>query len=118
MRPQTAPSCPPRCLPSGTRSFCLELPLDQVHHVADVLQFLQLAQGELDLEVPFDRSHKIDMRQRIPVLDVLRVRPAVDHKAGLVKNALENRLKLRKDCVAIHRWFPSSSLLPVLPVRS
>ena len=69
-----------------------------------VLQLLQFAQGEVNLEVHLDRSHEVlGVRERIPVFNgSVRSDSGVRTRFGLVQNILENRLQFSKDLIVIH----------------
>jgi hypothetical protein len=64
----------------------LLLLLNQRDHVSDIVQFLDLSQGKLDLKLPFHREYQLNIRQRVPPGHRMTGRLLIDADPWVVKN--------------------------------
>ena len=79
-----------------SRVLFRSLLIDQIQHIADVLQFLQFTQGEFDRKLQLQGDHQIHVGQRIPLLNIISRGFTLQGDALVIKDLLKDRFKVFK----------------------
>ena len=92
-------SHPPTRRATGPSGLAFQFPGNQIDHVTDILQFLQLPEGEPHAEGVFHSGNEIDVHEGVPTINGGGIGASVDNQSRVFKDLLKDRAKTIEDII-------------------